>query len=93
MQKAHPKKVIFAKTFAHNNKSENFHFSVIFVDKYAWGFSNFFNRFEISIKSAFSDTHIAFLKKNLHFLQTLKSNADETAKKTENFFINVSYKL
>jgi hypothetical protein len=39
------------------------------------------------------DTHIAFLKKNLHFLQTLKSNADETAKKTENFFINVSYKL
>jgi hypothetical protein len=55
-------------------------------------FNNFFNGFEISVNSAFFDTHIEFLNKKFFlghistFLKTLKPNAQKTAQKRKNLF-------
>ncbi len=76
------------------NKSEkSAYFRHIFVDNFfpIELFSNFFNGFKISIKFCL---FIPILRRisYKHFLQTSKSNADETSKK-RTYFVNVSQNL
>ncbi len=74
--------IIVCQKFSPNNFSE--------ID-----FDIFFNRLNISVKFAFYDTHIEFLKykifsSNQHFWHTLKRNGSKKRlQKTENYFINV----